>query len=90
MVRLSVVSIMGAKSKHILAALFLIVSFSEIQIIQWATKVLETVEGEMSLKYAKRAKCLNTFVFYCLKVKNCNFMETRHCVTWIPTQDILI
>ena len=48
------------------------------------------LRGEMSLKYTKRAKCLNTFGAHCLNEKNWNFMETRHCVTWIPTQVILI
>ena len=45
---------------------------------------------EIGLKYSKMAKCLNTFVAHCLKVKNRYLMETINCVTWIQTQDILI
>ena len=48
------------------------------------------LRGEIGLKYSKMAKCLNTFVAHCLKVKNRYLMETIHCVTWIQTQDILI
>ena len=48
------------------------------------------LRGEIGLKCSKIAKCLNTFVAHCLKMKNRYLRETIHCVTWIQRQDVLI